>query len=204
MNVVFRPASTKRLLGRPVAFHGAPGSCTHAGQFVTGLLAPRIMENVERRSRVDAFDFERMRFIANVANKDAFVASLRQVPGDVVYRVHDSNIKMIGPVTLRVGRWRVPVILLLIIDKNGHFAWRMNQVAKGCRRQRQPTHEVRIGFERIVGVIQKHELWRTGKYDGVASARYLKRMVVPRLDRLDMRRVKLAQLCTVAAHGLAS
>ena len=183
---------------------GAPGGATHASQFVAGFLAPRIMENIDRGSRVDAFDIERMHFIANVAYKDAFVASLRQVAGNVVNRVHDSDIEMIGPVTLRVGRRRVPVILLLIIDKNGHFAWRMNQVAKGCRRQRQPSHEVRIGFKRIVGVVQKHELWRTGKYDGVASAHYLKRMIVPGFDRLDMRRVKLAQLCIVATHGLAS
>ncbi len=45
------------------------------------------MKNIDCRARVDAFDLERVSFIVHLADKNAFVAILRQMPGNVIYRV---------------------------------------------------------------------------------------------------------------------
>ena len=94
------------------------------------------MKNVDSRRRIDTLNTERMLLVVDLADENALVAILRQMLCDIVDRVHNPNIEMIGPVPLGIGWWRMPVILFLVIDQHGQFTRRMNQVTIRCRCQR--------------------------------------------------------------------
>ncbi len=147
------------------------------------------MKNIHGRRRIDALNSEGVILVVDLANENTFVAILRQMFCDIVYRVHHPNIEMVGPVALRIGWRRMPVIFFLIIDQDGQLARRMDQIAIWRRRQRQPADEMRIGLERVVVVIQKYQPGRARKYDRVTRSRFFQRMVMALSYRLDMRRV---------------
>ena len=182
----------------------APGGGAHTRQFVTGFHTPRIMKNVDCRCRVNTLDTKGMGLFLYFTDQYTFVAILRQMPGNVVNRMYYPNIETIGPISFWISGRRMPVIFLLVIDKYRQLARRVNQVTIRCRRQRQPTKIMRIGFERVILVIQKHQPRCAGEYDGVARSGFFERAIVPCFDCVDMRRVKLAELFEINAHGSAS
>ena len=111
---------------------------------------------------------------------------VRNFPGTV----HKANVELTGPETLRIGRRQMPVILFLIRDQHWRLPWRADHGIKWHLRNRQPAHEMRIGLERIGGVIEEYGTRCAGKDDRMTGAGTLQSLVVSGFDGLDMVRIK--------------
>jgi hypothetical protein len=145
-----------------------------------------------------------VRRVVKFTDQDAFVTSVRQVLRDVIDRMNDPDVELVRPVTFGIRRWRMPVVLFLIVDKDWQFTRRMNQIAERHRCQRDPSDEMRIRPERIWLIIHERHVWCAGKDDRVTCPGFLQCVVMPRLHGLHVRRVKLAAFLVVHAHGPAS
>ena len=86
------------------------------------------MQNIDGRGWIDTLDSESQCIIIQLADDDGFFAFVGQVSGNVIDRVHDSNIKLVRPIT--VGRaWNdVPVVVWLVVDKDRRLARRVYDV----------------------------------------------------------------------------
>ena len=161
------------------------------------------MKNVECARRVDAIDTKRVRRFVNLADQYALAAIFRKMPRNILTRVNHTNFELIGPVSGRVCRRQMPVVLLLVIDQHRCFARRVNHITTRCLRERQPADEMRVGFEGIVIIVQEHGPRRARKYDRVAGARAFERLVMAGFDGLDMVWIERAETSLVDVWGNA-
>lgn len=77
MNLEFGRAVTKRRRCRQVPRHGPAGCETHAGELVVGFDPTRIMQAVYCRDRIDPFDAESLRRVADLTDQHTLVARFR-------------------------------------------------------------------------------------------------------------------------------
>ncbi len=111
------------------------------------------------------------------------------MPGNLIGRMYNANVELLGPVALRSGRWHVPVILLLVVNEYGRLIRGVNHITIGVPREGQPADEMRVRLERIVIIIEKRGPRRTREDHGVIGAGAFQRLVVAGPDGLDVIRI---------------
>ena len=71
-------------------------------------------------------------------------------------RFRDADVEVLRPVTGRVARRLVPVVLDLLVDEHRSLARNEPQERAGRLRQRHPSFEVRLDAERVRLVVAEH------------------------------------------------
>ena len=128
MNFEFRQAFAKRRFGRDVSCRTAKRGQSHDFDFVRRFHASAVVQNIGGSCRVDPLYAISQRVVDDLADNDAFLPVLRQVLRDVIERVHDTNIELIGPVTVRCTRHDMPIIVRLKINQQRSLTWRVHDV----------------------------------------------------------------------------
>ena len=196
-----RQAIVEGLGSGNMAERGAPCREAHAGEFVAGLRRTAcVVQDVDRRGGIDSIDAESVAVVIDLTDKDALLAVLRQVPGDVVELVHDSNVEIRRPVTVRAAGHGVPVVLWLIVDKYGGVTRRVDDAGQRQPGQWRPAHEVGIGSKRVGIVVEKGIFGGTREDYGVRCAGALERMIVAPAYLLDMLPVERPELRVLVAE----
>ncbi len=201
MDGELRQALVEGFGSRDMAERGAPCRETHAGQFVAGLRrTARVVQDVDRCGGIDAVDAESVAVVIDFTDKDALLAALRQVPGDILEFVHDSNVEIRRPVTVRAAGHGVPVVPRLIVDKYGRVTRRVDDAGQRQPGQWRPAHEVGIGSKRVGIVVEKGVFGGAGEDHCVRSAGALERMIVPPAYLLDMLPVERPEFRVLVAE----
>jgi hypothetical protein len=155
MNIEFGQPASERSLSCEVAGNGAVRREAHYRQFIFGLYAACVVEDIDSRRRIGAINTERECIVIEFAYGDALVAIFGQVRCNLVRRMYDANVEMISPIATGFAWHNVPVVARLVVDENWLLAGRVDDVGKWQLRQRGPAYEVRIGLERVMVVVEK-------------------------------------------------
>ena len=74
------------------------------------------MQNVDRRCRVDTLNAKRVCIVVDFADENALALVGRQLVGDLVHRVYNADIELRRPVSVRLTRNDMPVVMRLVIN----------------------------------------------------------------------------------------